>query len=102
MLYSGPKGASASGPNVLVLVALIPPAMPLQVSTMVLQSRVSVITLHSIFQLGSARSIHLLQYHGWEGGALMGKQTKYGGNKKDDSGGGALVAWWDQELNPPS
>ena len=35
----------------LVLVALIPPAMPLQVSTMVLQSRVSVITLHSIHQL---------------------------------------------------
>ena len=30
-----------------MLVALIPPAMPLQGSTMVLQSRVSVVTLHT-------------------------------------------------------
>ena len=74
--------------NVLVLVALIPPAMPLRVSTMALQSRVSVITLHSIHQLPNcAQYSHSAISRMGRRGALMGKKTKYGGKKKDDAGG---------------
>ena len=59
---------------------------------MVLQSRVSVVTLHTASvpvcqQCDTGQRSQYSQYHGSGGGALMGKKTKYGGKKKDDFGG---------------
>ena len=65
----------------LVLVALIPPAMPLQVSTMVLQSRVSVITLHSIHQCA--------QYSEYSAISRVARRSIDG--QEDE------VWWWEEE-----